>query len=86
VHGFIERIAGAVRTRGWRELRVGARLAIAAALLMSAVFIADRIGLVALIASGYRALAIAILVLFIAPLASIGVWRLRATLHAAQQN
>jgi hypothetical protein len=40
------------------------------------VFLADRIGLVALIAHGYRALAVTILAVFVAPLLTLGVRRL----------
>lgn len=76
VHAFNERVAGAYRARRGRELSTRMRLAIAVVLLTGAVFIADRIGLVALIANGYRALAVTILVLFVAPLLSLGVWKL----------
>jgi uncharacterized membrane protein YkvI len=44
--------------------------------LLVSVFIAVRIGLVALIAQGYRALAVTLLLVFVAPLLTIGVWRL----------
>jgi uncharacterized membrane protein YkvI len=76
VHGFNERVAGVYRARRGKELSTAARLAMAAVLLLGAVFIAQRIGLVALIANGYRALAAAILVLFIAPLLSVGAWKM----------
>jgi uncharacterized membrane protein YkvI len=78
VHGLNERIAGAYKARRGRALSTRARLVIGAAVLLGSVFIADRIGLVALIAQGYRALAIALLVVFVAPLLTIGVWRLIA--------
>jgi len=39
-------------------------------------FVADRIGLVTLIGSGYRALAYTILVVYVAPLPTIGAFRL----------
>lgn len=78
VHGFIERISGVYEGRRGAPLPKSWRLLIAAILLVSAVFIAGQIGLVALIASGYRALALTILIVFIAPLLTIGVWRLRA--------
>lgn len=76
VHGFNERIAGVWQARRGKDLPAGARLAIAAAVLLGAVFVAERVGLVALIANGYRALAVAILILFIAPLLTLGVWKL----------
>ena len=43
----------------------------------SACFAAGRFGLVALIANGYRALAYIFLAVFVLPLLTIGVWRLR---------
>jgi hypothetical protein len=46
------------------------------ALLVGSIFIADRFGLVTLIASGYRALAYLFLVVYVLPLLTIGVWRL----------
>ena len=39
-----------------------------------AVFVATRFGLVALIASGYRWLAIAILTIYVLPLVTRGLW------------
>lgn len=76
VHGLNERIAGAFRAQRKRDLSRRARLIIGGAVLLVSVFIADRIGLVALIAQGYRALAVTLLVVFVAPLLTIGVWRL----------
>ncbi|HYD86131.1 MAG TPA: hypothetical protein VEA80_01525 [Vitreimonas sp.] len=78
VHGLNERIAGAYQARRGKELSPRARLIIGAVVLLCSVFIADRIGLVRLIADGYRALALMLLVLFVAPLLTIGVWRLSA--------
>lgn len=79
VHGLNERIAGVWRERRGMELSARARFVIGAVVLLGAVFIADRIGLVALIAQGYRALAVTLLIVFVAPLATIGVWRLWRT-------
>ena len=53
-----------------------ARLAIAGAVLVGCMFLADRFGLVALIANGYRALAYILLAVFVLPLMTVGVWRL----------
>ena len=53
-----------------------ARAGIAAALLIGCIFIADRFGLVALIGSGYRSLAYALLAVYVVPLLTIGIWRL----------
>jgi uncharacterized membrane protein YkvI len=75
VHAINERIAGVVRRRGI-ALGAGARAAIAAALLLGCMFVAERVGLIALIASGYRLLAYLFLAVFVLPLLTIGVSRL----------
>jgi uncharacterized membrane protein YkvI len=46
-------------------------------------FIADRIGLVALIAKGYRGLAYLFLVVYVLPLLTVGAWRLRRRVEPA---
>jgi uncharacterized membrane protein YkvI len=76
VHALNERIAGVWRARRGKELSARTRLIIASIILIGAVFIADAVGLVNLIAQGYRALAYAILIIFVAPLLTIGIWRL----------
>lgn len=84
VHAFNERVAGAYRARRGKELSARSRLGIAVLILIGAVFLADMLGLVTLIAQGYRVLALTILVLFIAPLLTLGLWRLRATRSVVQ--
>ena len=76
VHAINERIAKAVRVRRGVELSHRMRLAISLALLIFCMFLADRFGLVALIANGYRALAYILLAVFVLPLLTFGVWRL----------
>jgi uncharacterized membrane protein YkvI len=75
VHAINERIAQALRAGGRRELSTRARLAITSVILIGSVFVADRVGLVALIASGYRYLAYLVLTLFVLPLMTYGLWR-----------
>jgi uncharacterized membrane protein YkvI len=53
-----------------------ARLFIALALLVGCMFVAQRFGLVALIATGYRALGYILIAVYVLPLLTIGVWRL----------
>lgn len=77
VHAINERVAGAWRERRERPMPRRVRVAIAAALLVGSIFIADHFGLVALIANGYRALAWTLLVLYVVPLLTIGAWKLR---------
>lgn len=79
VHAFNERVAAAYKARRAKNLPLRARLGIAAIILLFAVFLADALGLVTLIAQGYRFLALTIFVLFIAPLLTIGLWRLGKT-------
>jgi uncharacterized membrane protein YkvI len=76
VHAINERIASAYRTRRDRALSNRARLAVACTVLIGSVFLADRFGLVALIAQGYRALAYIFLTIYVLPLLTYGVWRL----------
>ena len=45
-------------------------------LLLSSVVLAERFGLVTLIARGYRAFAYVILSIYVLPLMTFGVWRL----------
>ncbi|HEX6834416.1 MAG TPA: hypothetical protein VF132_12845 [Rudaea sp.] len=76
VHAINERIARAWQSRRGTPLSTHARLAIALALLVVCMFVADRFGLVALIAKGYRALAYIFLAIYVVPLMTLGVWRL----------
>ena len=80
VHACNERIARAWRGRGRDGLGRAQRSAVAGCLLVGSIFIADRVGLVALIAQGYRVLAYLFLTIYVLPLLTIGVWRL---LHRA---
>ena len=73
VHAFNQRIAGALRRQG---LSVRLRLVIAGALLCASVFLATRFGLVDLIGRGYRLLSVAFLLVYVAPLLTLGAWRL----------
>lgn len=86
VHAFNERV-----DKGWQRHRgvpLGprARSLIALILLAVCMFLAGRFGLIALIASGYRAFAYVLLGIFVLPLATIGVARIlnaRGGDHAA---
>jgi uncharacterized membrane protein YkvI len=76
VHAINERIDGAWERRYGKALTHAQRLTIGAAVLVLCMFIASRFGLVALIATGYRALAYVLLATFILPLVTVGVWKL----------
>lgn len=76
VHAVNERVAHAYHEARGQMLSRKARLALACVVLVVAVFVATRFGLVALIASGYRWLAIVILTLYVLPLVTWGLWRI----------
>ena len=75
VHAINERAAAALRGRGLTLTSVQ-RGAGALVLLAFCMVVAERVGLVALIAQGYRLLAYTVLAVYVLPLATIGVWRL----------
>ena len=76
VHAINERISQALLVRRGKALSNRARLAIALALLIGCMFVAQRFGLVALIANGYRALGYILIGVYVLPLMTIGIWRL----------
>jgi uncharacterized membrane protein YkvI len=76
VHAINERIATVWHSRRGTDLSHRARATIASVLLVGCMFVADRFGLVTLIGKGYRALAYTILAVYIAPLLTIGLFRL----------
>jgi len=77
VHAINERIDKAWRRHSQAPLAHRARLVIALALLAGCMLLAQRFGLVALIAKGYRALAVLFLLVYVLPLLTLGIWRLR---------
>lgn len=79
LHGLNERFARSFVERGAAMPR-GARPAIAIGLMAAAVYLAASLGIVALIARGYRYSSYYFLAVFVVPLATRGVWLL---LHPA---
>jgi uncharacterized membrane protein YkvI len=75
IHAINERIARAYEANGQRTLSRRARLLFTIIILIGSVFVANRIGLVALIANGYRFLAYLFLVIYVLPIMTYGVWR-----------
>lgn len=76
VHALNERVAVGWQARHGRPLPATGRFGIASVLLVGSIFVADRYGLVALIAGGYRALAWTLLAVYVLPLCTVGAWRL----------
>jgi uncharacterized membrane protein YkvI len=74
VHGANERIAAVLGNRGV-VLSRGRRLAIGSLMLIISVWIAAEFGLVALVAKGYRFLAFMMLVVYVVPVLTVGLWR-----------
>jgi uncharacterized membrane protein YkvI len=75
VHAVNERIAGVLAERG-RAFPPLQRFTCTALILVFAIVAAQQFGLVALIAKGYRLLALLLIATFLLPLLTIGVWRL----------
>ncbi|MBV8497004.1 MAG: hypothetical protein JO361_09505 [Gammaproteobacteria bacterium] len=76
VHAINERIGLAWRRSRNAELGRAARLCIALVTLVFCMLLAERFGLVTLISRGYRMLAYVVLLVFVAPLFTIGIYRL----------
>jgi uncharacterized membrane protein YkvI len=85
VHAINERVALAYSARLGRAIPVAGRLLITVAVLVGSIFLAQRFGLVTLIARGYRALAYIILAVFVLPLLTLGVMRLAKLKASAVQ-
>jgi uncharacterized membrane protein YkvI len=79
VHAVNQRIAQVWQARTGRALSARARFVAAGVLLVVAMLLAGRFGLVTLIARGYRALAYVLIVVYVVPLLTYGVWRLWTT-------
>jgi uncharacterized membrane protein YkvI len=75
VHAVNERVVNLLHNHG-RSLSSSARCALSLGLLVTAIFIARRFGLISLIGRGYRALSFAFLAIYVAPLVTFGVWQL----------
>jgi uncharacterized membrane protein YkvI len=75
VHAVNERIAGLLSARNQTLTRVG-RLLLSSALLVTAMYIAARFGLIVLISHGYRTLSFVFLTIYVAPLLTCGTWKL----------
>lgn len=75
VHAVNQRVESALVERK-RALPHWARLAIAVGLLGSAIFLARAVGIIDLIAKGYGALSYAFIAVVVAPLATIGLFRI----------
>jgi len=73
VHAINERVAGAFQARLGRTFGVRARALCALGLLVFCMVLAERVGLVGLIAGGYRLLAYALIALYVIPLATVGL-------------
>jgi uncharacterized membrane protein YkvI len=75
IHGFNERIASVYLEKG-KEMPQGLRLAIALILFIIAIYFANAVGLVGLIAEGYGTITWGFWVIFVAPVLTYGVWKI----------
>lgn len=74
IHAINERVAGAFKAGG-RVLSTRLRVGVTVGVLIAAMLVATRFGLVELIAKGYGMSALLLLVIYVVPLMSIGLWR-----------
>jgi uncharacterized membrane protein YkvI len=75
LNAIIQRVASSYAS-AHRPFPPSRRLALSLVLMSSVIFLADRIGLVALIAKGFRAISALFLVIYLLPLLTYGVWRM----------
>ncbi len=75
IHGFNERLAGAMKERG-RTMTRWQRLGVAGGLLVVAIWMADRFGLIKLISDGYGLITYGFWILFLLPILVIGSRRI----------
>lgn len=76
VHGFNERVDSVYIEKG-REMPRALRFGSAIVILVTAIFLAEAIGIVDLIKSGYGALTWGYWVVFVIPVLTIGIWHIR---------
>lgn len=76
VHAVNQRIAQVWQARFGRDLSARARFMAAGVLLVVAMLLAERFGLVTLIARGYRGLAYLLIAVYVLPVLTYGVWLL----------
>lgn len=84
-HSINERVAGVFEDRG-AVFPNWARFALSIGALAIAVFLALRIGIIDLIASGYGALSYAFIAVMVTPLLTLGVWRIVKTPGSASNS
>lgn len=75
VHASLQRISGSLAAHNMRFPN-SLRLTLALSILVAAIFVASHFGLVALIARGYRLLAYLILLVYVLPILTRGLWLL----------
>jgi uncharacterized membrane protein YkvI len=78
IHGFNERIAGVYLEKG-KEMPHWLRLVIALILFIVAIYIANTVGLVGLIAEGYGTITWGFWIIFVVPVLTYGLWRIVKT-------
>ncbi len=76
IHGFNERIASVIQEKG-QSFSGWSRLIMAFVILLLAIFLADEVGLVGLIAKGYGALTWGYWLVFLLPVLTYGVYLIR---------
>jgi len=76
IHALNERIAVAWADKKGVPMTHRARGALSLAILITCIFVAERVGFVSLIGSGYRIIAYVVLMIYVLPIATIGILKL----------
>jgi len=82
IHALNERIAIAWAEKTGVPMTHKARGIVSLVILIACIFVADRVGFVSLIGSGYRIIAYVVLAIYILPIATIGIVKLRTNSRA----
>ena len=75
IHGFNERIAGVYQSKG-SVMPSYMRVIVAAVVLITAVFLANALGLIGLIADGYGLITWGFIAIYVVPVLTIGVYKI----------
>jgi uncharacterized membrane protein YkvI len=75
IHAVNERVAQSMIAAG-QTFPAWARAAVAAVIMIASVFVADRVGLVALVDKGYGVIAWLFIVTFMIPILTFGLWKI----------
>jgi uncharacterized membrane protein YkvI len=84
VNSFNERLTHTFSDTQNLKLTVTVRVSVAVVITAAALFIAEKVGFVGLVANGYRWISYTIIAIFALPLLTLGVWFLWQNRHKVE--